>query len=78
MIEHAAVRWWKSKRPTHWDLYQHLDNPTVNTSTVAEEDLAAAVAAHEQARIAAAIEAVEEARNLSARRGALPRRVDHP
>lgn len=58
----AAVQWWKGKRPTHWDLHTHLEHPTVNCSTTTEHELALAVAAYEQERIDAAIEAVEELR----------------
>lgn len=63
-IPTAAVQWWRSKRPTHWDLHTHLEHPTVNCSTAADIQLAAAVATFEQDRIDAAIEAVEEARKL--------------
>lgn len=62
-VNAAAARWWRSKRPKHWDLYQHLDNPDVNTKTVEEKDLANAVAAMEQSRIDQAIDAVEELRS---------------
>lgn len=41
----AALGWWESRCPIGWTLAQHLDNPTVNTATLAEEGLALVVAA---------------------------------
>ncbi len=37
-------KWWESLRPVDWDVGQHLDNPTVNTSSGAETELAEAIA----------------------------------
>ena len=44
-LQQASLIWWETRRPIHWDLRQHLDNPVVNTTTPAERRLAEAVAA---------------------------------
>jgi len=40
----AARRWWKTKRPRSYTLYQHMKNPDVNTTSAREAGLARAVA----------------------------------
>lgn len=40
----AALAWWEELRPLGWSLRQHLDNPTVNTTSAAESKLAECVA----------------------------------
>ena len=40
----AANAWWKDNRPAGWTMRQHLENPTVNTTTDTEAALASAVA----------------------------------
>lgn len=37
-------KWWESLRPVDWEVDQHLGNPTINTSTGAETELAEAIA----------------------------------
>lgn len=45
VVVSAAVGWWKSHRPTDWkDPGEHIKNPTVNTTSNAEGELALAVA----------------------------------
>jgi hypothetical protein len=39
-----AKRWWENLRPTGWSLKSHIDNPGVNTRSLAERDLAEAIA----------------------------------
>lgn len=41
----AAHDWWKQHRPVRWTLAEHMQNPTVNTTTPPEARLAAYVAA---------------------------------
>lgn len=40
----AALAWWEELLPLGWSLRQHLDNPTVNTTSAAESKLAECVA----------------------------------
>lgn len=40
----AALAWWEELRPLGWSLRQHLDKPTVNTTSAAESKLAECVA----------------------------------
>jgi hypothetical protein len=47
-IEDAARRWWESKRPVGWDEEMHRQCSFVNTSTDAEEGLAALFGAGEE------------------------------
>ena len=58
----AAVTWWRSKRPAHYRLTDHLKHPRVGCSTVEERDLARAVAEHERARIISVIRLAEQRR----------------
>jgi len=39
-----AKRWWENLRPTGWTARNHMDNPGVNTRSLAERDLAEAIA----------------------------------
>jgi hypothetical protein len=39
-----AKRWWENLRPTGWSIKSHIDNPGVNTRSLAERDLAEAIA----------------------------------
>lgn len=39
-----AIYWWETHRPLSFTLEQHLKNPTINTSSKAEEQLALSVA----------------------------------
>lgn len=39
----AAVNWWRSKRPVGWNVWDHTANPTINTTTDRENELAVAV-----------------------------------
>lgn len=41
----GSVSWWESNRPVGWSEAQHLENPTINCSTPAEDQLAERVAA---------------------------------
>lgn len=40
----AALAWWENLRPVGWGLRQHLDNPTINTMSKSECELAKRVA----------------------------------
>ncbi len=40
----VSRKWWEGLRPVDWDIRQHLANPTVNTSSDAETELADAIA----------------------------------
>lgn len=42
--EVGGLAWWEELRPLGWSLRQHLDNPTVNTTSAAESKLAECVA----------------------------------
>ena len=44
-LDRAALAWWEQLRPDNWTLREHLENPTLNTKSAAEQALAAAVAA---------------------------------
>jgi hypothetical protein len=39
-LELAARAWWRSRRPVRYSLSDHLKNPTVNTNSRAETELA--------------------------------------
>lgn len=39
-IVSAAIKWWRSKKPCHWDERRHIGAPTVNLSTDEEKLLA--------------------------------------
>lgn len=65
-VVRAALAWWLTKRPRHWDLYQHLASPTIGCRTGEEIELARACASFEQQRIFDAMSAVEEAERLAA------------
>jgi hypothetical protein len=41
----AAQAWWERHRPVAWTAEEHYANPTVNTTTQAEKDLAKCIAA---------------------------------
>ena len=43
-VTDAALNWWASLRPVGYTMEDHLKNPTVNTTSYAEERLANAVA----------------------------------
>ena len=43
-VTDAALCWWASLRPVGYTMEDHLKNPTVNTTSYAEERLANAVA----------------------------------
>lgn len=43
-INEKALNWWLSKRPLNFSVEDHLLNPTINTITQEEEELAEAVA----------------------------------
>lgn len=42
-IKNSAMQWWEQHRPVRWTLQQHLQNPTINCATPAENNLARAV-----------------------------------
>jgi len=39
-VERAAIAWWEDKRPCVFTLDEHLANPTINTTTDSEKELA--------------------------------------
>jgi hypothetical protein len=50
-VTDAALNWWASLRPVGYTMEDHLKNPTVNTTSYAEERLANAVAGYIEASI---------------------------
>lgn len=40
-----ARHWWETLRPVAWTFRQHMDNPTINTTSPAEAALARTVVA---------------------------------
>ena len=40
----AAIQWWEMHRPIAYTKQQHIENPSVNTATASEKQLAIHVA----------------------------------
>ena len=38
-----SIQWWVSKRPKGWSYFDHLADPTVNTGTRVENNLACSI-----------------------------------
>lgn len=43
-IVSLSIAWWRSRRPISWTQAEHIKNPTVNTATRWDHDLAREVA----------------------------------
>jgi len=41
---HAALRWWRARRPRGWNVRDHLVHPTVNTTSASDRYLAQSAA----------------------------------
>ena len=48
----AAISWWHMHRPIDYTLQQHIENPSINTATDPEKQLAIHVAGYIKKRIA--------------------------
>jgi len=46
----AAIQWWEMHRPIAYTKQQHIENPSVNTATDSEKQLAISVARYVRKR----------------------------